>query len=53
MAADGGCAVNVVHRLNEGSKAWGALTSVLSNGQSGVTEKLCMRDLLFQWHSVV
>ena len=31
MAADGGCEGNVVHRMNEGYRAWGALKSVLSS----------------------
>ena len=30
MAADGGCARDVVHRMNEGYRAWGALKNVLS-----------------------
>ena len=35
-AADGGCKRNVVHRLNEGNRAWGALKSVLSNRGLGI-----------------
>ena len=31
MAADGGCETDVIHRMNEGYRAWGALKSVLSN----------------------
>ena len=31
VAADGGCERDVVHRMNEGYKAWGALKSMLSN----------------------
>ena len=31
VAADGGCERDVVHRLNEVYRAWGALKSVLSN----------------------
>ena len=31
VAADGGCERDVVHRMNEGYRAWGALKSVLSN----------------------
>ena len=31
MAMGGGCETDVVHRMNEGSKAWGALKSVLYN----------------------
>ena len=29
--ADEGCERDVVHRMNEGYRAWGALKSVLSN----------------------
>ena len=31
VAADGGCEMDVVHRMNEGYRAWGELKSVLSN----------------------
>ena len=31
VAADGGCERDVVIRMNEGYRAWGALKSVLSN----------------------
>ena len=31
LAADGGCEKDVVHRMNEGYRAWGALKSILSN----------------------
>ena len=31
VAADGGCERDMVHRMNEGYRAWGALKSVLSN----------------------
>ena len=31
VAADGGCERDVVHRMNEGYRAWGALKSMLSN----------------------
>ena len=30
VASDGGCERDVVHRMNDGNKAWGALKSVLS-----------------------
>ena len=36
VAADGGCKVDVVHRISEGYKAWGALKSLLSNRWVGV-----------------
>ena len=35
VAADGGCERDVVHRMNEGYRAWGALKSVLSNSGFG------------------
>ena len=31
MAAEGGCERDVVHRMNNGYRSWGALKSVLSN----------------------
>ena len=31
VAADGGCGRDVVHRINDGYRGWGALKSVLSN----------------------
>ena len=31
VAAEGGCERDVVHRMNEGDRAWGALKSVLGN----------------------
>ena len=36
VAADGGCERDVVHRMNEEYRAWGALKSVLSNRGFGV-----------------
>ena len=36
VSADGGCERNVVHRMNEGYRAWGALKSVLSNRGFGI-----------------
>ena len=36
MAADGECERYVVHRINEGNKAWGALKSLLSNRGLGI-----------------
>ena len=30
VAADGGCVTDVVHRMNEGYRAWGDLKSVLT-----------------------
>ena len=42
MAADGGCERDVVHRMNEGCRAWGALKSVLSNRGLGIKAKNCL-----------
>ena len=42
MAADGGCERDVVHRMNEGYRAWGALKSILSNGVLGIKAKKCL-----------
>ena len=39
VAADGGCERDVVHRTNEGYRAWGALKSVLSNRGLGINAK--------------
>ena len=39
VAADGGCERDVVHRMNEGYRAWGALKSVLSNRGLGIKAK--------------
>ena len=39
MAADGGCERDVVHRMNEGYRALGALTSLLSNRGLGIKVK--------------
>ena len=42
MAADGGRDRNVVHRMNEGYRARGALKSVLSNRGLGIKAKKCL-----------
>ena len=44
MAADGGCERDVVHRMNEGYKAWGSLKSVLINRGSGINAKKCLHE---------
>ena len=44
MAADGGCERDVVHRLNEGYGAWGALKSLLSNCGLGIKAKKCLYE---------
>ena len=41
MAADGGCERDVVHRMNEGSRAWGTLKSVNKKG-FGIKAKKCL-----------
>ena len=43
-AADGGCERDVVHRMNEGYGAWGALKSVLSNRGLGIKPKKCLYE---------
>ena len=43
VAADGGCERDVVHRMNEGYRVWGALKSVLSNRGLGIKAKKCIR----------
>ena len=44
VAADGGCKRDVVHRMNEGYRAWGALKSVLSNRGLGIKAKKCLYE---------
>ena len=44
MAADGGCERDVVHRMNEGYRAWGALKSDLSNRGLGIKAKKCLYE---------
>ena len=44
MAADGGCERDVVHRMNEGCRAWGALKSVLSNRGLGIKANKCLYE---------
>ena len=39
VAANGRCERDVVHRINEGYRAWGALKSVLSNRGLGIKAK--------------
>ena len=39
LAADGGCGRDVVHRMNEGYRAWGPLKSVLRNRGLGIKAK--------------
>ena len=42
VAADEGCERDVVHKMNEGYRAWGALKSVLSNRGLGIKAKKCL-----------
>ena len=44
VAADGGCERDVVHRMNEGYRAWGALKSVLSNRGLWLKTKKCLYE---------
>ena len=44
MAADVGCERDVVHKMNEGYRAWGALKSVLSNRGLGIKAKKCLYE---------
>ena len=44
VAADGGCERDVIHRINEGYRAWGALKSVLSNRELGIKAKKCLYE---------
>ena len=49
VAADLGCGRDVVHRMNDGYRAWGALKSVLSNRGLGIKAKKCLYEgLLYQ-----
>ena len=44
VAADGGCGRDVVHRVNEGYRACGALKSVLSNRGLMIKAKKCLYE---------
>ena len=44
VAANGGCEKDMVHRMNEGYRAWGALKSVLSNKGLGIKAKKCLYE---------
>ena len=44
VAADGGCDRDVVHRINEGYRAWEALKSVRSNKGLGIKAKKCLYE---------
>ena len=44
VAADGGCERDVVHKINQGLRAYGALKSVLSNRGFGIKAKKCLYE---------
>ena len=44
VSTDGGCERDVVHRMNEGYRACGALKSVLSNRGLGIKAKKCLYE---------
>ena len=44
VAAEGGCEGDVVHRMNEGYRAWGMLKSVLSSRGLGIKTKKCLYE---------
>ena len=44
VAADGGCERDVVQRMNEGYRAWGALKSVVSNRGLGIKATECLYE---------
>ena len=44
VAADGGCERDMVHRMNEGYRAWEALKSVLRNRGFGIKAKKCLYE---------
>ena len=51
VATDGGCERDVVHKMNEGYKAWSALESVISNRGLGIITKkylYYMKEQLYQ-----
>ena len=44
VAANGGYEWDVVHRMNEGYRAWGALKSVMNNRGLGIKAKKCLYE---------
>ena len=44
VAADGGCERDVVHRMNEGYRAWGALKSVPGDRGLGIKAEKCLYE---------
>ena len=47
MGADGGCQRDVVHRMNQGYRAWGVLKSVMRNRGLGIKVKKCVPTALY------
>ena len=48
VAADEGCKRDVVHRMNEGYREWGALKSVLSNRGLLIKAKKCLYERVIE-----
>ena len=44
VATDRGCERDVVHRMNEGYRAWGVLKSVPGNRGLGIKDKKCLYE---------
>ena len=44
VTADGGCERDVVFRMNDGYRAWGALKSVLSKSELRIKAKKCLYE---------
>ena len=44
VAADGGCEIDVVYRMNEGNRAWRSPKRVLSNRGLGIKAKKCLHE---------
>ena len=44
VAAEGGCERDLVHRMNEGYRAWEALKSARSNRGLGIKAKKCLYE---------
>ena len=44
VAADGGFETDVLHRMNEGYRAWEALKSGLNNRGFGIKTKKCLYE---------
>ena len=44
LGVDEGCERDVVHRMNEGYRAWGVLKGVLSNRGLGIKAKKCLHE---------